>query len=1138
MLRNFRINFGFLLRHSIVSSPILFLESYKSINGKKGKMMKMNMRLLPLILSSILAMSSVAYAQDTTSGVSGRVLDAKGAPVAGAKVKIVHVPSGTTSNATTNANSRYIAQGLRVGGPYHIAAQGAGIKEIDADNVYIELGQVGTANLVETATEATLGTVVVSANALTSTFNSDNKGVGTFLSGRALETAVSGNRSLDDIARLDPRITVTDQNDGSISMAGQNNRYNNISVDGLSVTDPFGLNANGLGFTGSPISPDTIAAYQIGATDYDTQFDTVGANINAVTKSGTNDFHGSVYGAYTSARSMVGDRGGADYNGFDKNKTWGVTFGGPIIKDRLFFFGAYEDQKINGIKGVGGTNAVSNGGLSEAQVDAVAQAFKSIGIDPGTNGGGGGLTLEDKRSLAKLDWNISDTQRASFTYQRTEESKPTPYSGYVKNNSVILSSNIYTVASKTDNYSLQLFSDWTDKFSTEFKVGYQKYDNTNGAAENQPEVFACFTAVAANCPNAPASIGSTVDWVVAGEDRFRHENAIASKRYNGTLAGTWHGGDHVIKGGVDFLSNEVADIFGQLLHGSYGFYDKNGNGTPADEIAAGNYGTFVKNYLPNGVTLADSAGSWKYTQYSPFLQDTWQATNNLSIIYGLRMDMPSADHAPPVALEAAGVPGTTAGAPVWQTRFGYASNTTLGGKNNVIEPRVAFNYTFDTETKMQLRGGVGLFQTVPPYVWMTNPYVNNGVVSAKQYTNTNPASAPFSPDPNKQPGPTSVPAGVCSTTGTCQIDVIDPNFKLPTAVKLSLGFDTELPWWGLVGTAEYIFVQGHNALAYIAPNTGVPNGTLPDGRNSYWKVLPFAGVKNNTNFGAYPELNTRSTELTNTSQGFSNSLTLSLTKPMEYGFSGTASATFTHTTDVNPGTSSQAYSNFDYYARVNPNDLTSGTGRFDIPLSVKTALNWDHAFFGNNKTTASVYYNGHSGQPYSWTFGNDANGDGLPSGTDLAYIPKASDPLVGYGSATQAQIDAFNAFIQNDPYLRSHRGQIATRNASHAPWINQLDLGLQQELPGFFHEDKFVVRLDIFNFLNLLNKKWGEQEYAGFFGNRNLANVANVVNGKYVYDLGKPGQPTYQGYTLYDSYTNPARVVSRWQMLLTLKYKF
>lgn len=1097
-------------------------------------------RLSKLSLGLIIALAAApVFAQSTSAGVGGQVVTAGGQPVAGAEVTITHVESGTVSRAITDASGRYNARGLRVGGPYVIVINKAGEGSKTQDGIYLELNQVSTVNAALGAAVTDLQSVQVIGDASAiSVFDSNNKGMGTSVSGRQLETAVSGNRSLDDIARLDPRITVTDQNDGSISVAGQNNRFNNISVDGLSVSDPFGLNSNGLGFTGSPISPDTIAAYDIKVTEFDVTSDSVGANINAVTKSGTNDFHGTVYYALTDASSMVGNRSGADYSGFDQNKTIGATFGGPIIKDKLFFFLSYEDQKINGISGVG-TDAVSSGKLTAQQVNDVASAFDSLGIKSGSYGSASNVTLQDKRTLAKLDWNISDSQRASFTFQRTQETKPTPYSSYVKDISAILPSNWYTVATKTDNYSFQLFSDWTENFTTELKIGYQTYDGTNGAAIDQPEVYACFTAIASECPDFASN--AKAPWVIAGEDRYRHENSIASKRISGTFSGTYYAGNHVIKGGFDFLSNKVANVFGQLLHGSYGFYDKNGNGTPVDEILAGDYSSFIKNYLPTGVSLDDSAGTWKYTQISPFIQDTWQATDNLSIVYGVRVNIPKADHAPPVAVESATstAPGATPGAPVWESRFGYPSSTTLSSRNKVILPRLAFNYAFNSDKMRQLRGGIGLFQTVPPYVWLTNPYTNNGVVSAKQYKSSDPDNDPFNADPNNQPGPTSAAAGSCATNATCQIDVLDPNFKLPTAWKFSLGFDAELPW-GLTGTVEYQHLQARNAINYLLPNIGTPLGTLPDGRDSYWKTYPTpgAGIGSGTNNGSYAEINTRSTLLTNSSKGHTDSVTFMLSKALSNGFRGNFSITQTHSTEINPGTASQAYSNYNYVARVNPNDSIEAPSRYDIPLSLKASMSWDHAFFGDYKTTVSMYYNGHDGQPYSWTFGTDVNGDGI-NNVDLAYIPQVNDAKVAYkAGTTAAQIQAFQEFISNDPYLNSHRGQIAERNASHQPWINQLDVGFQQELPGFFKGNKFVVRLDIYNFLNLLNKDWGNQEGVGYFGTRRLAYVSDVTNGQYVYDLGTPAKPAMQEFGVYDTYTNPARVISRWQALLTVRYQF
>lgn len=1074
---------------------------------------------LSLALVAAMAMAP-AFAQSTSSGIAGTVTGADGKPVAGADVTITHVESGTVRHATTDASGRYAAQGLRVGGPYTITVNSAAGTDTES-NIYLQLNQVSTVNAQIAGAANTLDTITVTATRAAPVFNPNNKGLGTSISGRKLEVAVSGNRSLDDIARIDPRINVTDQGDGSISLAGQNNRYNNISVDGLSVNDPFGLNANGLGFTGSPISPDTIAAYDIKVTDYDTSSDSVGANINAVTKSGTNEFHGSIYGSYNNAKNMVGNnRNGVDYAAYDTNKTLGATFGGPIIKDKLFFFASYEDQKINGIAGVG-TDALTSGNLSQAQVGDVAQAFQTIGID--TGGGVGDIVQEDKRSLIKLDWNITDKQRASFTWQRTEETKPTPYNSYVSAYHYLFPSNWYTTSNKTDNYSLQLFSDWTDSFSTEFKLGYQKYDNTNAASKEQPEVFACFTNSATDCAqnvsanpfSAPfRSINSTVPAVIAGEDWYRHENAISSTKWTATFSGSYYAGNHTIKGGFDYLSNEVADTFGLGLHGSYGFYDKNGNGTPVDEILAGDYGVFKKTYLPDGVSLADVSGTWTYTQISPFIQDTWQATDKLSLVFGVRVDIPSADRAPPVAIN----PAT--GVSYWEEAFGYAPNTKLGSRNKVVEPRFAFNYTFDTQRPMQLRGGVGLFQTIPPYVWLTNPYMNNGVTSVIGYKSNDPNSDPYSSDPYHQPGPSTAVAGNCTNLG-CSIDTLAPDFKLPTAWKTSLAYDAELPWWGLVGSIEDIYIKAHNAIAYVEPNIGMPVGSLPDGRPLY-----------NNGAGHDPDISTGATILTNTDLGFSNSLTVSLSKQAANGLSGVLSATFTASKDVNPGSASQASSNFNYYARINPNDAVEANSRFSVPRTIKAVLNWDHAFFAGYRTTVSAFYTGHDGLPYSWVFGNDVNGDRLPNGTDLAYIPLINDPNVRY-IGTPEQQAAFQDFINGDLYLNSHRGQIAARNRSQSPWVNDLDLGLQQELPGFMKGHKSIIRLDIYNFLNLLNKDWGQTEYAGFFGTRTLVNASyDPITRQYVYDVSKPPS----AYTLYDA--NVSRVVSRWSALLTLKYTF
>jgi len=372
------------------------------------------------------------------------------------------------------------------------------------------------------------------------------------------------------------------------------------------------------------------------------------------------------------------------------------------------------------------------------------------------------------------------------------------------------------------------------------------------------------------------------------------------------------------------------------------------------------------------------------------------------------------------------------------------------------------------------------------------------------------------------------------------VDAIDPNFKMPTMWKASLGYDAELPWWGLIGTAEIQHFRAKDAAFYQALNIGTPNGKLLDGRDSYWVTLG-GTAKNNGLIAGYSN---QSTLLTNTDQGKSTAITFSLNKPMSNGWYGNVSVTWTDATEVGSDTSSQAWSSYQFVSRLNPNEEIARTATQQIRTQLKASLGWEHAFFGDYKTSISAYYNGHTGLPYTWLINGDLNGDGIFQ--DPAYIPLVNDPRVSYGSATAAQIAAFNAFIDSDPYLSARRGQIAERNSARTPWGNQLDLGIQQELPGFFKKHRTVLRLDVYNFLNMLNKDWGiTEQVPGGFDSRYLASMGNAVraDGGYVYNLGTPTAtellPNTQRLAVYESnsvFQN--RVVSMWSVLMTLRYEF
>ncbi|HET7359949.1 MAG TPA: carboxypeptidase regulatory-like domain-containing protein [Rhodanobacteraceae bacterium] len=1131
-------------------------------------------RVLPFAIASLLAMSPAMAQNVTSSAIGGRVVDASGQPVAGATVQIVHVPSGTTKVVTTDADGRYTAQGMRVGGPYDVTASKAGLTQGERDDVYLQLGQVSAINLTMQASEQAaqnLGAITVSANALAQTFSSDNKGLSTNISQRELAATPTPNRSIADIARLDPRIVITDRGEGGISAMGQNTRYNNISVDGVGVGDPFGLNSNGMPYIGSPISFDTIDEYNISTANYDVASDTVGASINAVTKSGTNDFHGSVYYAYRNARHMVGDAGWLDdndpghkYTQYGIDWTAGGTLGGPIIKDKLFFFASFEKEKTTGLgAGTGsaldpslGDGASTSNKVSPGDLQKIIDAANALGLTPG-GFGAAGTNLLDKRYLTKLDWNISDNHRASLTWQRTKESQPIIQGN--ASNSIGLSSYWYTKNSDTNHTVLQLFDDWTENFSTEAKVSYNRFQQLRSGPVQQPAV-----QVDVNTHMGSFGLSGSAPYVHLGEDQYSHYNAIDVKTWRGFLAGTLYAGDHTFKGGIDYEGNDIYNLFGRTEFGNYTFYG-------IDNFANGIYGSYNLYQPGAGYTIDDVAAKWKLKQYAFFLQDTWQATDNLSLQFGVRVNLVKTGDKP---VHNPAVEQTFATGPDGQVIVDYTpgpgitpihNDNTIDGMK-LIEPRLSFNYNFDTDRLTQLRGGFGLFQSNPPTVWMTNPFQNNGLTTTS-YTvynddqvppGTDPCIPDFSPTTQQNVPPASCGGG----TTQMAVDTISPDFKLPSVWKFSLAFDRELPFWGTIFSAEYEHVKVRNGIWYQSLNIGAPladaDGNailLPDGRYQYWVhagETSSSGSQNRqgkNNAFAY-----NSTLLSNTHKGHSDALTLMLKKPFSSTWFGNIGVTFSRATGVNGGTSSQANSSFSNSAWVNPNENIATVANYQTDKRLMASLTWQHHFFGNYTTSVTANYDGHTGRPYSWTFDNDANGDSFAYATDLVYIPRDGDVILvqpNGNPATDAQTKQFYDFIKSDSYLRDHQGEIASRNGARSAWVNELDLSLRQEIPGIFAGNKGEIRLDIYNVLNLINSNWGLTRDMGFYNVRSLVDYGGVDAGadgvmgtaddKYIYKLPLDSDGNYQATpkTVYDSGTyTKTNVVSRWSAMLTVSYKF
>ncbi|MBW8890742.1 MAG: TonB-dependent receptor [Burkholderiales bacterium] len=1059
-------------------------------------------------------------AQNTTAAIAGQVIGADGKPLAGASVTIVHRESGSTNTLTTDGEGRFSARGLRVGGPYTVTAVKGSDREVQND-VYLALAETQSLELRFRGSNV-LETVVTtgSSSGGGTKFDSSSMGAGTSIGKQELAAYASISRSLQDYARKDPRVVQSDKGNGEISVAGQNGRFNTVTIDGVKVNDTFGLELNGLPTLKQPISIDAIQAVQVNVSNYDvTQQGYTGANINAVTKSGTNEFAGSVYYVYRDEK-LTGDR-------YDRarqvtfrtpgfyEKMAGFTLGGPIIKDKLFFFAGYEELKSSRSApafGPLGSDSV-NVGITPAQIQAAQDTAKNkYGIDIGNLSAPKGVELVAKDTLLKLDWNVSDNHKVNVRYTKSEESNPI-FPNFTANQ-LSLSSDWYTQVKTLETVVGQWFADWTDSFSTELKVSQRDYKSDPKNNSNMPQVGLTWTTA------APAGTASGNRTLTFGTEQSRHFNSLHTKTFNGYFAGNLFLDKHEIKAGADLERNEIFNAFLQNTKGVYTF-----SGT--DPIALFNAGvpTSYQAQMPlAGNTLQDGAANWKLSNIGLFVQDTWKISKQLNIVGGLRLDTLETGDQPKFNATASGASTILANGRAGGG-FGYNNSYTLDGQK-IVQPRFGFNYQFDTADKLktQLRGGAGLFMGSAASVWLTNPYQNTGVTTANLSCGSGTVACStisYSPNPSTQPSlPTTNPPAA-------NVDFIAPGVKQPTVWKMNLALDKELPWFGLVAGAEWLHTEVDKGLYYQFLNLGPVTSTSPvDGREMYYNnngrdPRCYSGGNDSSpvNCGtAAPAGNTNPllvtgrvtkalnntafnnvTLLKNTSKGDGDVLTLSLTGPNTTGFGWGVAYTYTRATEVSGLTSSTANSGWLNRAVYNPNEEVAANSATLIRNRFTGNVNWSKAFFGKYKTTFGMFYEGRTGHPYSWTFNNDANGDSV-AGNDLLYIPKGpgSGEVIfrstntGATMTTQAQIDAFTAqtsaaaeakfwsIVDANPGLRNSKGKVVGRNASFSPFVNSFDVRVSQEMPGIFGNNKGTLTFDILNFGNLINKRWGRIDEVAF----------------------------------------------------------
>ncbi len=1114
-----------------------------------------------------------ALAQNTTSAVTGQVLDAAGRPLAGASVVILHRESGVSTTVTTSADGRYTARGLRVGGPYSITITKDGKSE-KRDDIYLALAETLTYNTQIGAAASTV--LITGQGGVSDRFNASTMGAGTNLGSRELAAFASIQRNLQDYARTDPRLSQTDKERGEISAAGQNTRYNSITVDGVTNNDTFGLEANNLPTLKQPISIDAIQSVQVNLSNYDvSQKGYTGANINAVTKSGTNEFKGSLYYVFRDD-SLAGDRFNRTQGTYFappnfEDTTAGFTLGGPIIKDKLFFFAGYEEYKSSRTSPVFGPlgSEKTNVGISQDAIDqAILISRDTWGIDVGTSQVPSGLELVVKDTLLKLDWNINDDHRASLRYTKTEQTEPN-LNGFSATG-LSLSSWWFNTGKTVESLVGQWFADWTSDLSTELKISQRDYTqrHTPVTGNRLPAIGLRFSGALPD--GTPAGVSSNNRFLNMGTENSRHFNVLDTQTLDLYAAATWSRGPHELKFGLDYADNDVFNAFVQNTNGNYTFACEPGTysfGTFTncsqmtaaqreqallENYRAGKPSAFTVQVPQSGLTLDDAAANWSYGNVGAFFQDTWRLSKNLNIVAGVRVDQQQVGSRPltNTAVAQPGVAGSINGTTYTRASggFGMDNTVTLDG-NNLVQPRLGFNWNLGgNDRRAQLRGGFGLFQGAAANVWLSNPFSNTGKsvmqLNCASYTACNDASLIFSPDPDAQP------SSLRGTIPAANVDLLSPHLEQPSVWKANLAFEHETPRLPVVGAltlgAEWMHTKVNKAIFYRHLNLGLPTAAGSDGRELYYRAEGLNescwnanGTPITNGACATPSGQSRTRALSNpafgnvlladgTSKGGGDAITLSVGRPVSAGFGWNLAYTRTRATEVSPLTSSTSGSNWSNRNIFNPNEEVTQNSNYLIKDRVSANMTWSKAFVGSYRTSVGVFYEGRKGKPYSWTYINDLNGDGI-SGNDLMYIPSApgSGEVKFLGGA--AEEARFWEIVEANPALAAAKGGVVGRNNSFAPWVNNFDVRVAQELPGFTKNHKASLTFDIFNFGNLLNKKWGRISEIGFPSNRSFVNYAGLDgSGRYVYSLG----------SLEDLTTRQTAGESQWAMQITLRYEF
>ncbi len=1020
--------------------------------------------LAAIVAASAALLTPVAFAQGVvSSGITGSLLDNAGKPVAGATVTAIHAPTNTTTTTVTGANGRFRFAGLRPGGPYTVSAEASGFTVRSLEGVQTSLGE--DTDVVLYARSEVLQLEKFTVEGSQTDLDANASGAGSVVDTRRIVNQATSNRSFADMIKTNPFVSVRSY--PQVTALGMNNRYNSITLDGARLNDQFGLSSSGLFSLKNPFSLDAVESMSIDLTPYDvTQSGFAGASINVVSKSGTNEFHGSAYYYYTSDQWQGKDLSGTNVGKRPAafwERTAGATLGGPILKNRLFFFVNYEKVTNPSLGPTSAGFTPDSGAMS-----AIASQVSALPGNPnlGSFGGASNLTKDEKR-LAKVDWNITKDHRLSVRYSRTQSSQaffpnfnttgissPAPSgvstSGYT-NGVTSYNSNFYNMAVDEKVWAGQLFSNWTSNLSTE--LGFSKNDTTSlrSTPVNFPEI------ILLNVPGT-SSTGtaiSTSNALLLGTDVSSMGNGVITNEisYRGNATYLWK--NFTFKAGFDHEQTDFNNLF---RSGSYGVFAYNYSSTL--NLANDKPIAFVRGVASDGFPPTDIS---KLEQTGFFAQAKWEPSRRFNITAGLRYDSLGSPIAPP-------------NNPAFATAFngfypGIRNDGTIDGTER-FAPRLAFNFGLDEKRLTQIRGGLGVFLGRNPWVWVSNSYGNAGfgrfnvsrvgaaAPSLGQYLGGSftESDVAFKFDPANPLGVTTLPAAA----GTPSINFLVPGLKLPTNLRGNIALDRQIPRLNATFTVEYIHTSVLEAMFYDNLNLKVLNGDAnnqptaasygADGRLRFATNAAgtAAGASSAPLVAGYANV----LRLRNVDVGGSDYIAFGLDRPFKDGWAYNITYTRGHATEAQPAGSSTASSQWGFNIVFNQGAVEETRSDYEIRDRLQASISKEFNFLKRYKTTVALSYEGRSGQPFSYvyggatTFASDLNKDGNGANDVVAVPTGASDSRFDFSQMNSTQQDAYFAFLKSSG-LDKYAGGYAPRNAFTTAWQNRLDLHFSQEMKAY-----------------------------------------------------------------------------------------